>query len=230
MRDLEDLTAPGKQSECPVALRARRFGLESARPLSIKGGKMSKKLLAIALGTAATIGVAHAAPPAFYIGGDLVGLKTKIDDKTGANTSGSADATTLRLRGGAHILGWLDAELHFVVMPQDKTYSTTGTPSKSRTTVGAIFAKPNVNVGPVNLYGLVGLASAKVDFSGSSVSGTQSERGVAYGVGVKYPFTSDLSGSIDYVHYLKKNYPTSAAGGLDVDIKAIGVGVTYTFR
>ncbi len=230
IRDLEDLTAPVKQSECPVALRMRRFGLESARPLSIKGGEMSKKLLAIVLGTAATIGVAHAAPPVFYIGGDLVGLKTKIDDKTGANTSGSADATTLRLRGGAHILDWLDAELHFVVMPQDKAYNTTGTSSKSRTTVGAVFAKPNVNVGPVNLYGLVGLASAKVDFSGSSVSGTQSERGVAYGVGVKYPFSSDLSGSIDYVQYLKKNYPVSAPGGLDVDVKAIGVGVTYTFR
>jgi len=191
---------------------------------------MSKKLLAIALGTAATIGVAHAAPPVFYVGGDVASLTTKIDDSTGSNTSGDAKATTFRLRGGAHILDWLDVELHFVV-PHEKTYSTTGISSnKARTTVGAVFAKPNVNVGPVNLYGLVGLASAKVDFSGGSVSGTQSERGAAYGVGVKYPFTSDLSGWIDYVHYLKKNYPTSAAGGLDVDIKAIGVGVTYTFR
>ncbi len=38
MRDLEDLAAPVKQRECPVALRMRRFGLESARPLSMKGG------------------------------------------------------------------------------------------------------------------------------------------------------------------------------------------------
>jgi len=189
---------------------------------------MSKKLLAIALGTAATIGVVHAAPPAFYIGGDVVGLTTKIDDKTGANTSGSAKTTTLRLRGGAHILDWLDAEVHFVLSPQDKAYNTAG---KSRTTVAAAFARPNINVGPVNLYGLIGFASTKLDLSGSSVSGTQSEQGVAYGVGVQYPFTSNLSGSIDYVQYLKKkNYPTSAAGGLDVDVKAIGVGVTYTFR
>jgi opacity protein-like surface antigen len=214
------------------ALRMRRFGLESARPLSIKGGEMSKKLLAIALGTAATIGVVHAAPPAFYIGGDVVGLTTKIDDKTGANTSGSAKATALRLRGGAHILDWLDAELHFVLSPQDKSYSTTGTSSnKSRTTVAAAFAKPNINVGPVNLYGLIGFASTKVDLSGSLMSGTRSEAGVAYGVGVQYPFTGNLSGSIDYVQYLKKkNYPTSAAGGLDIDVKAIGVGVNYTFR
>ncbi len=117
------------------------------------------------------------------------------------------------------------------MVPHEKTYSTTGISSnKARTTVGAIFAKPNTNVGPVNLYGLVGLASAKVDLSGGSMSGTQSERGVAYGVGVQYPFASNISGSIDYVHYLKKNYPVSAAGGVDVDVKAIGVGVTYTFR
>jgi opacity protein-like surface antigen len=63
------------------------------------------------------------------------------------------------------------------------------------------------------------------------MSGTQSEAGVAYGVGVQYAFTSNLSGSIDYVQYLrKKNFATSAGGGVDVDVKAIGVGVTYTFR
>ena len=192
---------------------------------------MTKKLLAIALGTAAMIGVAHAAPPVFYIGGDAVGLKTKIDDTTGANTSGSANSTALRLRGGAHILDWLDAEFHVALSPTDKTYSTTGTSSnKSRTTVAAAFAKPNVNVGPVNLYGLVGLASTKVDLSGSLMTGTQSERSVAYGVGVQYPFTRDLSGSIDYVQYLKKKSYPSAVGGVDVDVKAIGVGVTYTFR
>ena len=196
-----------------------------------KGGEMSKELLAIALGTAATIGMAHAAPPTFYIGGDVVGLTTKIDDKTGANTSGSAKGATLRLRGGAHVLDWLDAELHFVLPPQDKTYSTTGTSNNSRTTVAAAFAKPNVNVGPVNLYGLLGLANTKVDISSSVIAGTRSEVAVAYGVGVQYPFTGNLSGAIDYVQYLsKKNYPTSAAGGLDIDVKAIGVGLTYTFR
>src|SRR6266446_2686488 len=188
---------------------------------------MSKKLLAIALGTAATIGVAHAAPPTFYVGGDVAGLTTKIDDTTGSNTSGDAKATTFRLRGGAHILDWLDAELHFV-MPHEKTYSTGASSNKARTTVGAVFAKPNTNVGPVNLYGLVGLASVKVDFSGSLVSGTQSEYGAAYGLGVQYPFTSNLSGSIDYVHYLKKNYPVSTGGGFDVDVNAISFGVTYT--
>ena len=94
-----------------------------------------------------------------------------------------------------------------------------------------LFAKPNTNVGPVNLYGLVGFAQSKMDFSGSIISGSETQSGVAYGVGVQYPFTKNLSGSIDYVQYLKKKtYPVSAVGGVDVDVKAIGVGVTYTFR
>jgi len=189
---------------------------------------MSRKLLALALGTAATIGVAHAAPPTFYAGGDISGFKTKIDDKSGIppDLTGSANATTLRLRGGMHILDWLDAEMH-ILLPQDKTYSTAGGTSKVKTTVVGLFAKPNTNVGPVNLYGLVGLAQSKMDFSGVLV-GNQSESGVAYGVGVQYPFTKNLSGSIDYVQYLKKS--NFGGGGIDVTNSAISAGVLYTFK
>jgi len=184
---------------------------------------MTKKLLAIALGTAATLGVAYAAPPTFYAGGDISGFKTKIDDTSGIppNISGDAKATTLRLRGGMHILDWLDAEMH-IVLPQDKEFSTN---NKVKTSVVGLFAKPNVNVGPVNLYGLVGFAQSKMEFGGNIVTGSQTESGAAYGVGVQYPFTRNLSGSIDYVQYLKKS-----VSFLDIDNKAIGVGVTYTFK
>jgi len=191
---------------------------------------MSKKLLAIALGTAAMIGVAHAAPPTFYAGGDITALTTKVDDKSGIapDVSGSAKATGLRLRGGMHILDWLDAELH-LVLPQDKEYSSAGGFSnKVKTQVFGVFAKPNVNVGPVNLYGLVGFAQSKMDFSGSFAVGSQTESGVAYGVGVQYPFAKNLSGSIDYVQYLKK----SNFGGVQIDVtnSAISAGVLYTFK
>ncbi len=192
---------------------------------------MSKELLAIALGTAATIGVAHAAPPTFYAGGDIAGFTSKIEDKTGIapDVSGSAKATSLRLRGGMHILDWLDAELH-IVLPQDKTYSTTGaSTNKVKTQVLGAFAKPNTNVGPVNLYGLVGFAQSKMDFSGGVVSnGSQTESGAAYGVGVQYPFTKNLSGSIDYVQYLKKS--NFGGAGIDVTNSAISAGVLYTFK
>jgi len=188
---------------------------------------MTKKLLAIALGTAATIGMAHAAPPTFYAGGDIAGFKSKIEDKSGIapDVSGSAKATSLRLRGGMHILDWLDAELH-IVLPQDKEYSSAGGSNKVKTQVFGAFAKPNTNVGPVNLYGLVGFAQSKMEFGGGG--GSETESGVAYGVGVQYPFTKNLSGSIDYVHYLKK----SNFGGIGIDVtnSAISAGVLYTFK
>ena len=189
---------------------------------------MSTKILAIALGTAATIGVAHAAPPTFYAGGDISGFTSKIDDKSGIppDVSGSAKATTLRLRGGMHILDWLDAELH-IVLPQDKTYSTAGGTNKVKTTASGLFAKPNTNVGPVNLYGLVGFARSVMDFSGALV-GSESAAGVAYGAGVQYPFTRNLSGSIDYVQYLKKS--NFGGAGIDVTNSAISAGVLYTFK
>ena len=190
---------------------------------------MTKKLLAIALGTAATIGVAHAAPPTFYAGGDIAGFTSKIEDKSGIfpDVSGSAKATSLRARGGMHILDWLDAELH-LVLPQDKEYSTTlGVSNKVKTTVFGLFAKPNTNVGPVNLYGLVGFAQSKMEFSGT-LSGSENETGVAYGVGVQYPFTKNLSGSIDYVQYLKKS--NFGGAGIDVTNSAISAGVLYTFK
>jgi len=190
---------------------------------------MTKKLLAIALGTAATIGVAHAAPPTFYAGGDITGFKSKIEDKSGIapDVSGDAKATTLRLRGGMHILNWLDAEMH-IVLPKDKTYSTTlGTTNKVKSTVVGLFAKPNTNVGPVNLYGLVGFAQSKMEFSGV-LSGSQTESGLAYGVGVQYPFTKNLSGSIDFVQYLKKS--DFGGAGIDVTNNGFSLGVLYTFK
>jgi len=189
---------------------------------------MSKKLLAIALGTAAMIGVAHAAPPTFYAGGDISGFKTKIDDTSGIppNISGDAKTTTLRLRGGMHILDWLDAEMH-IVLPKEKEYSSTsGANLKVKTTVFGLFAKPNTNVGPVNLYGLVGFAQSKMEFGGGG--GSETESGVAYGVGVQYPFTRNLSGSIDYVQYLKKS--NFGGAGIDVTNSAISVGALYTFK
>src|SRR5712664_2755423 len=195
---------------------------------SINGGKMTKKLLAIALGTAAMIGMAHAAPPTFYAGGDIAGFKTKIDDTSGIppNASGDAKKTTLRLRGGMHILDRLDAEMH-IVLPKDKDYSTTsGVATKVKTTVVGLFAKPNTNVSPVNRYGLVGLAQSKMEFGGGG--GSETESGVAYGVGVQYPFTKNLSGSIDYVQYLKKS--NFGGAGIDVTNSAISAGVLYTFK
>src|SRR5690242_10381091 len=135
---------------------------------------------------AATAGVGRAAAPTFFFGTYIVRLTTRIDDQTGvpANFSGSADAVTIRLRGGAHFLPGLDAEVH-AVLPQSQTYSDTGGPNSVKTSVLGIFAKPNFDAGPLNIYALLGYSFAAVDLSGA-VKAQPGASGVAYGAGVRY--------------------------------------------
>jgi len=191
-----------------------------------------KKLLAIALGVslAATLGAAQADPLRFYLGGDVVQLTTKIDDLTGVPpiVTGSAKATTLRMKGGLQLVEWLALEVHMVV-PRTETYSTAGAANKVSTSVFGLFAKPSFNAGALNIYGLVGYAGTTFDFTGV-VAGQQSKSDFAYGAGVQYPFTKNVSGSIEYTQYNKTSLPVGGfAGGLDVNVSAVGVGIAYTF-
>ncbi|HET7200255.1 MAG TPA: outer membrane beta-barrel protein [Burkholderiales bacterium] len=190
-----------------------------------------RNILVAGVVLAATSGVARAAPT-FFFGTDIVRLTTRIDDQTGvpANFSGSADAVTIRLRGGAHFLPGLDAEVH-AVLPQSQTYSDTGGPNSVKTSVLGIFAKPNFDAGPLNIYALLGYSFAAVDLNGT-VKAQPGASGVAYGAGVRYAITPNVSGSIDFTQYAReKNVSISGmAGGIDVNTRAIGVGVSYWFK
>lgn len=193
---------------------------------------LPRNLLIAGVVLAATAGVGRAAAPTFFFGTDIVRLTTRIDDQTGspANFSGTADAVTLRLRGGAHFLPGLDAELH-AVLPQSQTYSNTGLPNSVKTSVVGVFAKPNLDAGPLNIYALLGYSYAAVDFSGT-IRSQQGASGVAYGTGVRYSVTPNVSASLDYTQYAKeKNISVPGfAGGIDVNTRAIGVGLIYWFK
>jgi len=191
-----------------------------------------KKILASALGVflAVTVSAAKAEPVRYYLGADFIQLKTKIDDKTGVPpiVTGTAKAATLRLKGGAHVLSWLDVELQ-AVLPRTETYSTAGTKNTAKTSVAAMFAKPNTNLGPVNIYGLLGFSSATVELSGA-VSGKKTISGVAYGAGAQFAFTRNFAASIEWTQYNKKNIDVAGfSGGLDANISALGAGIVYTF-
>ena len=186
------------------------------------------------LAIAAAAGAAHAQRVTWYIGGDLVQLDTKVTDQTGVPpiVTGSAKATSLRAKGGLHILSWLDAEAQFI-FPNDETYSTTAGVSNSvKTSVFALFAKPNWNLGPVNVYGLVGIAGSHFDFDGAVVTGDRGKTmsDFAYGVGAQYKVNRNFAVSLDWTHYGKKNFELiGLRGGLDVEVNAVGLGVNYTF-
>lgn len=192
---------------------------------------MNRTILASAAGLclAASAGLAQAQSK-WYVGGDIVQLETKVTDQTGVppNVTGSAKATTLRLKGGGHLTSWLDLELQGI-FPSEETYSNAGTTNKVETSVFAVLAKPNADLGPVNLYGALGWASNKVKFSGV-LAGDQSFGDFAFGVGAQYKFNRNLAVSADWMRYGKKNLAVGGlAGGVDVEVRAAGIGLSYTF-
>jgi len=176
---------------------------------------------------AETPSLAQAQRPSFYAGGDVVSMEQKNKDQFGI-LSGTAKTVNLRLKGGIHALDWLDAEVQFIV-PQTGTYSTSGSYVTFKTSVFAVFAKPNTNLGPVNVYGLAGFAqiSSDVTTQGGILSGTAKRSTNAFGVGAQYPVAKELSISADYVKYVDN---VDFGGNLRNDISAIGIGVSYTFK
>lgn len=194
---------------------------------------IQKKLLAGGLGLALALAAAaaKAQPVSWYIGADVLQLKTEVDDKTGVPPiiTGDAKSTTLRLKGGTHILNWLDAELHFV-LPNEETFSTAGgTQNGVKTGIFGAFAKPHADFGPLGIYGLAGIASTRYEFSGV-VEGSKTKADFAYGLGAQYRFTRNFAASIDWVQYNKTNLEVDfLSGGIDVKASALGIGVSYTF-
>jgi len=182
-------------------------------------------LVALALCTA---GVANA-QTTWYIGGDIARVTTKVDDKTGLNTTGTAEATTLRLKSGAHVLPWLDLELQ-VAFPRSETYSrTAGTTNQVSSATTAFFARPHHQLGAFDLYLLAGFSSTIHEFKGT-FEGKERAAGFAYGVGAQYKVTPKVGISLEWTQYAKDNLPVAnAGGGIDTDTRAVGVGLNYTF-
>ena len=184
--------------------------------------------LGVCLATVA--GAASAQQLTWYAGADMVRVETKVDDQTGVPPiiTGSATATSLRFKGGAHVIPWLDIELQWI-LPRDETFSTIGAVNKVETGVVGLFAKPHHQVGPADLYALIGFSSSTHEFSGV-IAGSKSVSDISYGIGAQYKFSPKLALSIDWTQYTKKNLEVSGLpGGLDVSVKAIGVGLNYTF-
>ena len=193
----------------------------------------NRKIVAAALGVSCitAAGAAKADGVTWYVGADLVQFKTNVDDKTGVPPliTGSATATTLRLKGGANLTSWLALEGQ-LIFPQEKTFSSTaGIDNSVQSTVAAFFVKPNTDLGPVNVYGLLGVASAGHEFNGV-IEGKKTVSDLAFGIGAQYRFNKNLAVSVDWTQYTNKNLAVDGlSGGLDVKTSAFGVGVNYTF-
>ncbi|MHB8622019.1 MAG: outer membrane beta-barrel protein [Sulfuricaulis sp.] len=190
---------------------------------------MKKLLIFITIGLGTTsIGVARAAPVTFYAEADVVSLSQKNTDDSGVtpSISGTAKTTNLRLRGGLHVLSWLDTEFHIILSKTGDYNDSAGGNVSLKTSVVGIFAKPNIDLGPINLYGLIGVANVSSDISSATTGGTARHSGFSAGAGVLIPVTKKLSVTADYVQYNKSiDYGNSQKD----TVSAVGVGANYTF-
>ncbi len=80
-----------------------------------------------------------------------------------------------------------------------------------------IYVTPKVGLGPVELFGRVGMARTKLSFDGL---GSGSDRKLSYGGGLRLMPTSRLSLSVDYMNYLD-------SGGASVNGYSLNLGLRF---
>lgn len=80
-----------------------------------------------------------------------------------------------------------------------------------------LYVTPKIGLGPVELFGRVGLAQTKISFQGL---GSDQSRKLSYGGGLRLMPTSNLSLSVDYMNYLD-------SGGASVNGYSLNLGLRF---
>lgn len=80
-----------------------------------------------------------------------------------------------------------------------------------------LYVVPKVGVGPVELFGRIGMARTKISFQGL---GSGEDKKLSYGGGLRLMPTSNLSLSMDYMNYLD-------SGGASVNGYSLSLGLRF---
>lgn len=98
------------------------------------------------------------------------------------------------------------------------TNSNTGVRSNGKVDqLYGLYVTPKIGLGPVELFGRVGLARTKISFQGL---GSGEDRKLSYGGGLRLMPTSNLSLSVDYMNYLD-------SGGASVNGYSLNLGLRF---
>jgi hypothetical protein len=180
-----------------------------------KGGHMRKSLLitsALLLGAAAP---AFGADNGFYLGASVGRTNVEIDDISGLSAADfDADDTGFKFIAGIRPLDWLAVEASYVNFgePED---TVMGAKVKTEGDGISAFAVGFLAVGPVDLFGKVGLVTWDTKVATFDDDGTD----FAYGVGAQFRLLSLA---------VRAEYEKFDLSGVD-DLSMISIGVTYTF-
>ncbi|WP_066255388.1 outer membrane beta-barrel protein [Hydrogenophaga flava] len=80
-----------------------------------------------------------------------------------------------------------------------------------------LYVAPKIGLGPVELFGRVGMARTKLSFQGL---GSGEDKKLSYGGGLRLMPTSNLSLSVDYMNYLD-------SGGASVNGYSLSLGLRF---
>ena len=107
---------------------------------------------------------------------------------------------------------------------------STGSNSAKITSLGTVRARAGVAVDRALVYGTAGYAGGNMKVT-SGASGTKWENGYAFGAGLEYAFTNNVSGKAEYLytHLNDKNYNLTSVTTAGSNTSAIRTGVNYKF-
>lgn len=98
------------------------------------------------------------------------------------------------------------------------TNNSTGTRSNGKVDqLYGLYVAPKIGLGPIELFGRVGMARTKISFQGL---GSGEDKKLSYGGGLRLMPTSNLSLSVDYMNYLD-------SGGASVNGYSLNLGLRF---
>lgn len=132
----------------------------------------------------------------------------------------SASPTMVRGLIGLQITDSLALEAIGGVGAGDSGYTNSNTGTRYSGKIDqlyGLYVAPKIGLGPVELFGRVGMARTKVSFQGL---GSGDDKKLSYGGGLRLMPTSRLSLSVDYMNYLD-------SGGASVNGYSLNLGLRF---
>jgi OmpA-OmpF porin, OOP family len=193
---------------------------------------MNKSLIAVGGIAAALIALPAAAQmraPALssaYVGASIGQSKFAIDCE-GFATCDEKD-TGFRLFGGYQFNRSIAAELGYATLGKAHLGDVGGS-ADLKATAWDLSAIGSLPVGPVSLFGRLGLYRATAKFSGD-IRGDETSMGLTWGLGAQYDFTRNLGVRAEWQRY--NGVVAREEGGVsdDGNIDLLSIGVVFRFQ
>lgn len=193
---------------------------------------MKKSLIAVGGIAAALIALPAAAQmraPALssaYIGASVGQSKFEVD--CGGTPVCDTKDTAFRLFGGYQFNRSIAAELGYASLGKAH-FADVGGSADLKADAWDLSAIGSLPVGPVSLFGRLGVYRATAKFSGDA-RGEETSMGLTWGFGAQYDFTRNLGVRAEWQRYNGVEAREEGGASDDGNIDALSIGVVFRFQ